>query len=165
MTVASSRSFNQNLCPPRVPICKLHVSTNLMDSISPPPLPAPPSVCPQKHPKYRIAILYVHANEEQVLERARRRAEETGRVVPESEIKDSLYRVPRTVARLMPKADFVAHIKVRTHARTRPHSQAVHVRAHACAFCVQVWCAHSVTKNEKLSGFSVSLGPCGGGER
>ncbi|CAM9804924.1 unnamed protein product [Ectocarpus fasciculatus] len=63
------------------------------------------------HPTYRIAILYVHASEEQVLERARRRAEETGRVVPEAEIKDSLYRVPRTVAILMPKADFVAHIK------------------------------------------------------
>lgn len=47
-----------------------------------------------------------------MLERARRRAEETGRVVPEAEIKDSLYRVPRTVAILMPKADFVAHIKV-----------------------------------------------------
>lgn len=47
-----------------------------------------------------------------VLDRARRRAEETGRVVPEAEIKDSLHRVPRTVAILMPKADFVAHIKV-----------------------------------------------------
>ncbi|CAN0188074.1 unnamed protein product, partial [Ectocarpus sp. 13 AM-2016] len=62
----------------------------------------------QTHPTYRIAILYVHASEEQVLERARRRAEETGRVVPEAEIKDSLYRVPRTVAMLMPRADFVA---------------------------------------------------------
>ena len=61
---------------------------------------------------YRIAILYVHANEAQVLERAKRRAELTGRVVPVEEIKDSLYRVPRTVAILMPKTDFVAHIKV-----------------------------------------------------
>ncbi|CAM9995348.1 unnamed protein product [Pylaiella littoralis] len=65
----------------------------------------------KNHPAYRIAILYVHANEEQVLGRARRRAEETGRVVPDAEIKDSLYRVPRTVAILMPKADFVAYIK------------------------------------------------------
>lgn len=65
----------------------------------------------KNHPAYRIAILYVHANETQVLERAKRRAELTGRVVPVEEIKDSLYRVPRTVAILMPKADFVAHIK------------------------------------------------------
>eukprot|EP00752_Nemacystus_decipiens_P007227 g6468.t1 len=65
----------------------------------------------KNHPTYRIAILYVHANEKMVLDRARRRAEETGRVVPEAEIKDSLHRVPRTVAILMPKADFVAHIK------------------------------------------------------
>eukprot|EP00903_Cladosiphon_okamuranus_P008902 g8521.t1 len=65
----------------------------------------------KNHPSYRIAILYVHANEKMVLDRARRRAEETGRVVPEAEIKDSLYRVPRTVAILLPKADFVAYIK------------------------------------------------------
>lgn len=56
----------------------------------------------------------MHAKEKQVLERARRRAEETGRYVPEEEIKDSLYRVPRTVATLLPKADFVAHIEVRS---------------------------------------------------
>ena len=47
-----------------------------------------------------------------MLERARVRGEETGRIVPEEDIRDSLYRVPRTVTSLLPKADFVAHIEV-----------------------------------------------------
>lgn len=51
-----------------------------------------------------------------MLERARRRAEQTGRHVPVEEIKDSLYRVPRTVEKLMPNADFVAYIQAsKTH--------------------------------------------------
>lgn len=77
----------------------------------PTPTLFPPLFC-QNHPAYRIAILYVYASKELVLERARQRAKETGRVVPEADIRDSLYRVPRTVAVLMPKADFVAHIEV-----------------------------------------------------
>mmetsp|Transcript_9440 Transcript_9440/g.28512 ORF Transcript_9440/g.28512 Transcript_9440/m.28512 type:complete len:487 (+) Transcript_9440:163-1623(+) len=64
----------------------------------------------ENHPEYRIAIIYVHARREIVLERARRRAEETGRYVPEQDIEDSLMRVPEAVARLAPKADFMANI-------------------------------------------------------
>lgn len=48
-----------------------------------------------------------------MLERARRRAMETGRHVPVEEIKDSLVRVPQTVVKLKSKSDFVAHIEVR----------------------------------------------------
>ncbi|CAM9527993.1 unnamed protein product, partial [Choristocarpus tenellus] len=61
----------------------------------------------------RIAILYVFAGRDQVLERAKQRAKITGRHVPVEEIEDSLLRVPKTVERLRPKADFVAYIKVK----------------------------------------------------
>lgn len=91
-----------------------HIPHTPQSGVSVPPVVTTPTLASvQNHPAYRIAIIYVHAREEQVLERARRRAEDTGRHVPVEEIKDSLYRVPRTVARLMPKADFVAHIEVR----------------------------------------------------
>lgn len=62
------------------------------------------------HPRYQIAILYVTANEEQVAARVRRRAELTGRHVPEAELRDSLLRVPRSVAALAPCAHFLAVI-------------------------------------------------------
>eukprot|EP00188_Purpureofilum_apyrenoidigerum_P002145 Plantae.Rhodophyta-Purpureofilum_apyrenoidigerum.ctg22950.p1 GENE.Plantae.Rhodophyta-Purpureofilum_apyrenoidigerum.ctg22950~~Plantae.Rhodophyta-Purpureofilum_apyrenoidigerum.ctg22950.p1 ORF type:complete len:520 (+),score=70.67 Plantae.Rhodophyta-Purpureofilum_apyrenoidigerum.ctg22950:131-1561(+) len=64
----------------------------------------------EHNPEYRIAIIYVHASREIVLERARKRADETGRYVPDRDIEDSLTRVPEAVARLAPKADFVANI-------------------------------------------------------
>lgn len=62
------------------------------------------------HPRYQIAILYVTANEEQVAARVRRRAELTGRHIPEAELRDSLQRVPRSVAALAPCAHFLAVI-------------------------------------------------------
>lgn len=46
-----------------------------------------------------------------MLERVRKRAQETGRYVPEKDIEDSLERVPRTVERLCVKADFTANIE------------------------------------------------------
>lgn len=62
------------------------------------------------HPDYQIAILYVTADEEQIAARVRKRAELTGRHVPEAEIRDSLQRVPRSVAALAPCAHFLAVI-------------------------------------------------------
>eukprot|EP00958_Prasinococcus_capsulatus_P021069 scaffold2805_cov202-Prasinococcus_capsulatus_cf.AAC.11 len=64
-----------------------------------------------RHPAYRIAIMYVFAPPEVVLRRALRRAARTGRHVPEAEIRDSIARVPRTVAALAPLADFVVYIE------------------------------------------------------
>lgn len=64
-----------------------------------------------EHPNYSIAIIYVYASREVVLARAKSRAERTGRIVPESEIMDSLVRVPLAVRELAPLADFVAYIK------------------------------------------------------
>ena len=49
----------------------------------------------QHHPNYSIAIIYVYASKETVFARARRRGEETGRFVEESEILDSLERAPQ----------------------------------------------------------------------
>eukprot|EP00992_Anisonema_acinus_P005541 TRINITY_DN18345_c0_g1_i1.p1 TRINITY_DN18345_c0_g1~~TRINITY_DN18345_c0_g1_i1.p1 ORF type:complete len:441 (+),score=71.15 TRINITY_DN18345_c0_g1_i1:62-1384(+) len=60
--------------------------------------------------QYRIAILSVTAPKEVVLERARARELVTGRHVPETEILDSLARVPQSVERLAPLAAFIANI-------------------------------------------------------
>jgi len=62
------------------------------------------------HPSYQIAILYVTADKEEIMRRARRRGEATGRHVPEAEILDSIHRVPLSVARLAPHAEFLAVI-------------------------------------------------------
>eukprot|EP00656_Telonema_subtile_P007241 TRINITY_DN13396_c0_g1_i2.p1 TRINITY_DN13396_c0_g1~~TRINITY_DN13396_c0_g1_i2.p1 ORF type:complete len:312 (-),score=67.94 TRINITY_DN13396_c0_g1_i2:148-1083(-) len=61
-------------------------------------------------PAYRIAILYVYADVDVIFERARKRAEETGREVPKSELMDSINRVPHSVDFLRKKADFTAYI-------------------------------------------------------
>eukprot|EP00959_Pyramimonas_sp_CCMP1952_P255719 5341536-Pyramimonas_sp.AAC.1 len=64
----------------------------------------------KKWPLYRIAILYVYADKEVVLERAARRAVLTGREVPIADLVDSIEKVPKSVAILSPKADFTAYI-------------------------------------------------------
>ena len=62
------------------------------------------------YPAYRIAIIHVVADDAVVYERARRRGEATGRHVPDSEIQDSIDRVPKAVEHLAPLASFVATI-------------------------------------------------------
>jgi glutaredoxin/predicted ABC-type ATPase len=64
----------------------------------------------QQFPHYRIAILYVAAGEEVIMERVHSRGSRTGRFVPEAEILDSFERVPRSVEHLRSMADFVAYI-------------------------------------------------------
>jgi len=64
----------------------------------------------EKWPEYRIAILYVYADKEVVLERAAKRAGLTGREVPAADLVDSIEKVPKSVAILSPKADFTAYI-------------------------------------------------------
>ena len=64
----------------------------------------------RKFPWYRIAIFYVFARKEQVLERARVRGEETGRFVPSDTLLQSIQKTAEAVERLGPLADFVARI-------------------------------------------------------
>jgi len=64
----------------------------------------------EKWPMYRIAILYVYADKEVVMARAKMRAEDTGREVPTTELLDSIEKVPLSVNFLSPKADFTAYI-------------------------------------------------------
>ena len=60
------------------------------------------------HPNYQIAIFHIVADEDECLRRAKSRGELTGRYVPESEIRDSIERVPLAVEMLAPLCRFVA---------------------------------------------------------
>ncbi len=64
----------------------------------------------REFPHYRIAILYVSADRGAIMRRVRRRGRQTGRLVPEEEVIDSIERVPESVQLLRSKADFVAYI-------------------------------------------------------
>ncbi|GMH53846.1 hypothetical protein TrRE_jg2775 [Triparma retinervis] len=60
------------------------------------------------YPNLRIAILSVEAGEEVVLERARRRGSETGRVVPAALLMEAIKQVPESVRVLREKVDYCA---------------------------------------------------------
>jgi len=60
------------------------------------------------YPNLRIAILHVTAPSTVVLDRARRRGDETGRYVPESLLRETLESVPKSVKILSPLVDYVA---------------------------------------------------------
>lgn len=62
----------------------------------------------QQFPRLKIAILHVKAHEDTVLARCRRRAEATGRVVPEEIIISSMHAIPNTLRILAPKVDYFA---------------------------------------------------------
>jgi predicted kinase len=63
------------------------------------------------YPNYRIAIIHVVAEPEEVIRRAEARAEKTGRVVPKEKLLDTLEAVPRSVAKLAPLTDYTICIK------------------------------------------------------
>ena len=65
----------------------------------------------QRHPHYRVAILYVYAEEASTLQRAARRATLTGRVVAEEILLASMRQVPASIDALAEKADFIAWIE------------------------------------------------------
>jgi glutaredoxin len=65
----------------------------------------------REHPQYQIAILFVFADQQVVMERVKQRELITGRVVPRDVLLDSLGRVPNSVEQLTPYVDFVAHIE------------------------------------------------------
>ena len=66
-----------------------------------------------KYPWYRIAIFHVYAEEEQVVERARRRGAHTGRHVPEHLLRRSIVKTAEAADRLGPLADFLVRVDFR----------------------------------------------------
>jgi predicted ABC-type ATPase len=63
-----------------------------------------------RFPKYAVAILEVTASADEIFERVRKRAIETGRDVPREEVLDSIERVPASVAKLIDLVSFSAII-------------------------------------------------------
>lgn len=61
-----------------------------------------------RFPNLKIAIIQVKASEATVLDRARRRAESTGRTVPETVLLDTIRILPEAMRILMPLTDFAA---------------------------------------------------------
>ncbi|CAK9048564.1 unnamed protein product [Durusdinium trenchii] len=62
----------------------------------------------ERYPAYQIAIFKITAPEEIIRNRVCRRAQQTGRSIPEATLKASLAAVERSVLTLMPHADFIA---------------------------------------------------------
>eukprot|EP00614_Pseudopedinella_elastica_P032078 CAMPEP_0172634592 /NCGR_PEP_ID=MMETSP1068-20121228/195376_1 /TAXON_ID=35684 /ORGANISM="Pseudopedinella elastica, Strain CCMP716" /LENGTH=416 /DNA_ID=CAMNT_0013446567 /DNA_START=209 /DNA_END=1459 /DNA_ORIENTATION=+ len=63
-----------------------------------------------EYPEVRLAIIHVVCSAENVLARAARRAEKTGRVVPPRVLLRALEDVPRAVAELGPLVDYAAEV-------------------------------------------------------
>jgi hypothetical protein len=59
-----------------------------------------------EHPKVKIAIIHVSASQDEVMKRAARRAEVTGRVVPEDVLLNTMKEVPQSVKELSPLVDY-----------------------------------------------------------
>ena len=66
-------------------------------------------------PVLRIAIINVSAKTETVLQRALKRAEVTGRIVPESVILETINTLPQSLDILRPKSDYYADISNEDH--------------------------------------------------
>eukprot|EP00301_Raphidiophrys_heterophryoidea_P006514 c12624_g1_i4.p1 GENE.c12624_g1_i4~~c12624_g1_i4.p1 ORF type:complete len:650 (-),score=176.97 c12624_g1_i4:284-2233(-) len=64
----------------------------------------------KKFPQYRIAIFYITAPREKILQRVAERAQKTGRAVPNALVEYSLEGLPRALEFLTPKVDFVARV-------------------------------------------------------
>ena len=62
----------------------------------------------REYPMLKIAIIYVTSEKDTILERVKRRAEKTGRLVPESWIMKTLVEVPESMKILAPHVDFFA---------------------------------------------------------
>lgn len=63
------------------------------------------------HPQYKLSILHVVASAETIFERARKRGERTGRVIPRDALEQSMREVPRSVDELEPLVDYVVTIE------------------------------------------------------
>lgn len=62
------------------------------------------------YPNIKIGIIHVTAPEQTILERARHRAEVTGRVVPKTVILESIYQVPRSINLLRNRVDYYLEV-------------------------------------------------------
>jgi len=83
-----------------------------------------------RFPNYRIAIFHVYCSQEQVLERARKRGEQTGRMIPEDKLKESIAAVGESVEHLRPHSDFFARIN---NEERRPRLDMIEDRTHSFA--------------------------------
>jgi len=63
-----------------------------------------------RFPSHRIGLINVQCDSDIVFERAKKRAKTTGRVVPESDIQQSIEAVPASIELLKDLADVVVHI-------------------------------------------------------
>eukprot|EP00450_Noctiluca_scintillans_P037504 CAMPEP_0194546380 /NCGR_PEP_ID=MMETSP0253-20130528/90575_1 /TAXON_ID=2966 /ORGANISM="Noctiluca scintillans" /LENGTH=557 /DNA_ID=CAMNT_0039393463 /DNA_START=162 /DNA_END=1832 /DNA_ORIENTATION=+ len=61
-------------------------------------------------PDITIVLLYVHAEQQTIYNRAEQRGESGGRKVHRSEVQDSLRKMSRAVGRLLPHVDFFAQV-------------------------------------------------------
>ena len=59
-------------------------------------------------PRMKFAIIHVTAKEHTVLQRAEKRAEITGRVVPKEVILDAMFQIPHSIKVLAPQVNFMA---------------------------------------------------------
>mmetsp|Transcript_27440 Transcript_27440/g.35969 ORF Transcript_27440/g.35969 Transcript_27440/m.35969 type:complete len:450 (-) Transcript_27440:219-1568(-) len=66
----------------------------------------------EEYPEYKIGIIHITAPEEQIFQRAAKRAETTGRVVPENLLKETLEQVPASVDILsqLPEVNYTIRI-------------------------------------------------------
>lgn len=64
----------------------------------------------QRLPHYRIAIFYVYARTQQVIDRANARGHETGRIVPVDTLLESIRKSAKAIDKLGPMVDFVARL-------------------------------------------------------
>jgi hypothetical protein len=64
----------------------------------------------KEFPDYQLAILYVSATPQTIKDRAKKRAERTGRAVPEELLQESIDQVPKSVAALSPLTDVTFEI-------------------------------------------------------
>ena len=65
----------------------------------------------EDYPCYKICIIHVTAKPDIILDRAKRRGEITGRMVPDEEVLDSIERVPLSVNRLLSLVDCYVEIE------------------------------------------------------
>jgi hypothetical protein len=70
-----------------------------------------------RFPHYKIAIFYISASENTIRDRIRKRAEETGRDIPETQIVRSLVSPEKSIRMLAPLSDLVIRIENEAHIR------------------------------------------------
>jgi hypothetical protein len=112
----------------------------------------------QRYPWYRIAIFYVHAEDEQVLARARLRGQQTGRHVPEQLLRQSIAATAEAADQLGPLADFVARIDNSCATSPHPVLQRFEDRSHS--FRVRRPRPLTLMPNSNPTNTSITCPPC-----